>query len=165
MVVYLLSHVWLLATLWTVACQAPLSWDFTSKNTGLGYHFLLQGNFLTQGSNPGLLYCRHSAALQVDSLPTEPPFLVDCHLLKATLFDLSTKYDVCCVLCHVLLLVTPWIVACQAPLSMGFSWKKYWRGLPFPPLGDLLDPGIELESPTLQADSLPSNHLGIPKLL
>ena len=39
--------------------------------------------------------------------------------------------------------VTPWAVACQAPLSMGFSRQEYWRGLPFPSLGDLLDLGIE----------------------
>ena len=109
--------------------------------------------------------CSQSPALQANSLPTQPFFLVDCHLLKATLFDLSTKYDVCCMLPHVLLSVTPWTVACQAPLSMEFSQKTYWGGLPFPPLGDLPDPGIELVSPTLQADSLPLNHLGIPKLL
>ena len=39
--------------------------------------------------------------------------------------------------------VTPWTVACQAPLSMGFSRKEYWSGLPFPPPGDLPDPMIE----------------------
>ena len=33
-------------------------WDSLGKNTGVGIHFLLQGNFLTQGSNPGLLHCR-----------------------------------------------------------------------------------------------------------
>ena len=40
-------------------------------------------------------------------------------------------------------LVTPWTVACQAPLSMGFSRQEYWSGLPFPSLGDLSDPGVE----------------------
>ena len=39
--------------------------------------------------------------------------------------------------------VTPWTVACQAPLSMGFSRKEYWNGLPFPPPGDLPDPMIK----------------------
>ena len=39
--------------------------------------------------------------------------------------------------------VTPWSVACQAPLSMGFSWQGYWSALPFPSPGDLPDPGIE----------------------
>ena len=45
-----------LVTLWTVARQAPLSWDFPGKNTGVGCHFLLQRILLTQGSNPGLLH-------------------------------------------------------------------------------------------------------------
>ena len=40
-------------------------------------------------------------------------------------------------------LVTPWIVALQAPLSMGFPRQEYWNGLPFPPPGDLPHPGIE----------------------
>ena len=38
---------------------------------------------------------------------------------------------------------TPWTVARQAPLSMGFSRQEYWSGLPFPSPGDLLDPGTE----------------------
>ena len=37
---------------------------------------------------------------------------------------------------------TPWTVACQTPLSLGFSRQEYWSGLPCPPLGDLLNPGI-----------------------
>ena len=51
---------------------------------------------------------------------------------------------------------TPWIVACQAPLSVGFSWQAYWSGLPFPSPGDLPDPEIEPGSPALRADSLPT---------
>ena len=51
---------------------------------------------------------------------------------------------------------TSWTVACQTPLSMGFSRKEYWSGLPFPSLGDLPDPGIEPGSPAFQADSLPT---------
>ena len=50
---------------------------------------------------------------------------------------------------------TPWTVACQAPLSMGFSRQEYWSGLLFPSPGDLPDPGIEPRSPALQADFLP----------
>ena len=50
----------------------------------------------------------------------------------------------------------PWTVACQAPLSMGFSMEKFWSGLPFPSPGDLPDPGIEPRSPALQADYLPT---------
>ena len=44
---------------------------------------------------------------------------------------------------------TPWTVAHQAPLSMGFTRKKYRNGLSFPSSGDLLDPGIEPTSPAL----------------
>ena len=55
---------------------------------------------------------------------------------------------------------TPWTVAHQAPLSMGFSRQEYWIGLPFPSPGDLPDPGTESGSPALQADSLPSEQPG-----
>ena len=40
-----------------------------------------------------------------------------------------------------------WTVAHQAPLSMGFTRQEYWSGLPFPPAGDLLNPGIQPELP------------------
>ena len=52
--------------------------------------------------------------------------------------------------------MTSWTVAHQASLSMEFSRQEYWSGLPFPSLGDLPDPEIRAGSPTLQADSLPS---------
>ena len=55
-----------------------------------------------------------------------------------------------------------WTVACQAPLSMGFSRKEYWSGLPFPTPEHLPDPGIKPESSALQVDSLPRSHLGSP---
>ena len=61
-----------------------------------------------------------------------------------------------------LTLATPWNVACQAPLSMRFSRREYWSGLPFPSPGDLPDPGNESRSPALQADSLPLSHQGSP---
>ena len=68
---------------------------------------------------------------------------------------------------RVQLFETPWAVggrmgphAHQAPLSMGFSKQEYWNGLPFPSPWDLPDPGIELRSPTLQADALTSEPPG-----
>ena len=57
---------------------------------------------------------------------------------------------------------TPWTADRQAPLSMGFPKQEYWSGLPFPSPGDLPNPGIEPRSPTLQADSLPTELLGKP---
>ena len=59
--------------------------------------------------------------------------------------------------------VTPWTVAHQTPLSMGFSRKEYWSGFSFPSPGDLPDLGIEPRSPALHADSLPSEPLGKPQ--
>ena len=53
-----LSHVWFFVNQWTVAHQAPLSMEFSSKNTGMSCHFLFQEIFPTQGSNPHLLHCR-----------------------------------------------------------------------------------------------------------
>ena len=56
---------------------------------------------------------------------------------------------------------TPWTVACQAPLTIGFSRKEHWDGLPFPSPGDLPDPEIKPMSPVmpaLQADSSPLSH-------
>ena len=44
---------------------------------------------------------------------------------------------------------TPWIVAQKTPLPMGFPRHEYWSGLPFPPPGDLPDPGTEPASPAL----------------
>ena len=65
-------------------------------------------------------------------------------------------------LSHVQLFATPWMVPCQAPLSMGFSRQEFWSGLPCPSLGDLPNPGIEPRSPALQVDSLPSKSPGKP---
>ena len=59
-------------------------------------------------------------------------------------------------------LTTPWMVACQASLSMGFSRQEYWSGLPFPSPGDLPNPEIKLGSPALQADSLLTELRGKP---
>ena len=56
--------------------------------------------------------------------------------------------------------VTPWTVACQAPLAMGISKQEYWSGLPCPPPGDLPTLGIEPRSPALQEDSLLSEPPG-----
>ena len=52
-------------------------------------------------------------------------------------------------LSHIQLFVTPWTLAHQAPLSMGFPRQEYWCGLSFPSLGDLPNPGIEPASPVL----------------
>ena len=66
-------------------------------------------------------------------------------------------------LSRVRLSAAPWTVAHQAPLSVGFSRKEHWSGLPFPSPADLPDPGIEPGSPALQADALLSEPPGKPQ--
>ena len=56
-----------------------------------------------------------------------------------------------CSLNRVQLFLTPWIVAHQASLAIGFPKQEYWSGLPFPSPGDLPDPGIKPESPASSA--------------
>ena len=65
-------------------------------------------------------------------------------------------------LSFVQLFATPWTVAWQALLYMGFSRQGYWSGLPFSSRMDLPDPGIKPRCPALQADSLLSEPPGKP---
>ena len=66
-------------------------------------------------------------------------------------------------LSHVQLFVTPWTVAHQAPLSVGFSRQEYWRELPFPSPRDLPNSGFAPESFAFQENSLPSEPPRKPK--
>ena len=81
-------------------------------------------------------------------------------ILSLCLFNLYAGFSSVQSLSRVRLFVTPWTVAYQAPLSMGFSRQECWSGLPFPSPGDLPDPGIKPGSPALQAEALPSEPLG-----
>ena len=70
-----------------------------------------------------------------------------------------------CVLSHVWLSATPWTVAHQVPLSMGFPRQEYWFDLSFPPTGIFPTQGLILHLQHLlhwQADSLPLSYLGSP---
>ena len=69
-----------------------------------------------------------------------------------------SHFESCPTLCG------PWTVACQAPLSMRFSRQESCSELPWPPPGDLPDPGIEPTSPALQMDSLLLSYQGSPML-
>ena len=126
---------------WTAAYQAPPSRVFSRQEYWSGLPFpLWEGSnawlgetaleiiFPTQGLNPGLAHCRQ------------------------TLYRLNLHGGLVIKLCRTL--VTPWTVARQAPLSLGFSRQEYWSGLPFPSPGALPHPGIKPLSPALQTDSL-----------
>ena len=64
---------------------------------------------------------------------------------------------------RVRLFATPWTIACQASLYMGFSRQEYWNGFPFPSPGVLSNLGIKARSPALQADSLLTEPPGKPQ--
>ena len=95
------------------------------KKTGVGGLSLLQGIFPTQGLNQGLLHCRQ--ILHQLNHQGNPILLTSC--------DAEKIYHTCghSVTSNS---ATPWTVARQTPLSMGFSRHEYWSGLPFPPLYD-----------------------------
>ena len=133
------------ATPWTVACQAFCPWNSPGKNTWVGCHFLLQGIFLTQGSNQGFLHGRqilYHLSQQGSSI----------YYVEKSKWSLSVVSNS--------LRPHGMYVACQAPPSMGFSRQEYCSGLPFPSPGDLPHPGIKPRSPTLQANSLLSELPG-----
>ena len=76
------------------------------------------------------------------------------YFLKKVRNRRKSKFSLVQLLSRVRLFATPWTVAYQAPLSMGFSRQEYWSGLPCPSPGDLPNQGIKPRSPTLQADAL-----------
>ena len=95
--------------------------------------------------------CLHSTCGHMESLRTE-------HILDK-LPSRSAQFLNC-----VHPFVTPWTVAPQTPLSMEFSRQDYWNGLPFPPPGDLPDPGIKLLSPTLASRFFTAEPSGKPSI-
>ena len=60
---------------------------------------------------------------------------------------------------------TPWTVAHQTPLSMGFPRQEYWSGEPFPPSGNLPDPETELMSPALVGKFFTTEPPGKPPII
>ena len=132
-----LSRVRLFATPWTVACQAPLSMGFSRQGYWSGLAFSPLGDLPNPGTEPAC------PSWMGKCFTTDPP-------------------EEGLLLSHVRLFATPWTVACQAPLSTGFSRQEYWNGLPFPSPGNLPDPGIEPASPAWQEDSLPPAPPGKP---
>ena len=107
--------------LWTVAHQAPLFRGFSRKEYWSG------------------LPCPAPRYL-LD--PRMEPECLMSPSLAGKFFTTSATWKVKS-LSHVQLVVTPWTVACQAPLSMEFSRQEYWSGLPCPLPRDLPDPGVE----------------------
>ena len=103
-----------LATLWTIACQVPLSMAFSRQEYGSEFAF-----FFSRGSSRPRNQTRFQT-LQADSLPTE------LHGKCGMLLLLLSRFS------RVQLCATPETEAHQVPPSLGFSREEHWSGLPFP---------------------------------
>ena len=112
--------------LWPTRLLWP--WDSPGKDTGVGFHFLLEEIFPTPRSNLCHLHDRQTVYPQ--SHRGSPCVIQAMHVCMLSRFS--------CVQ----LFVIPWTVVRQAPLSMGFSRQEHWSGLPSPPPGDLLTQGF-----------------------
>ena len=138
------SRVQLFATPWTVAHQALLSTRLSRQEYWSGLSCPSSGDLSNPGTEPvspcgsciaGRFFYQGS---HQESFPLGKPQINYVWVLGG--------------FSRVWLFATPWTVAHQAPLSMGFSRQEYWTGLPFPPPGDLPNPEIEsvsLKSPAL----------------
>ena len=112
-------------------------------------------------TNSCIRYTRTWSALQEGVGPPGPESGSDSHSVKISHSTLQGNLEPLRI-SYVQLFATPWTVACQAPLLMGFPMQEYWSGLPFLTPGDLPEPGIEPTPPALAANSLPLRHQGSP---
>ena len=122
------SHVRLFVTLWTVACQPPLSVGLSGQEYWSGLPCPPPGDL----PDPGI-----------------KPMSLASPALAGRFFTTSTTWE------HVKV-AQSYLTLCNPIQSMGFSRPDYWSELPFSFPGDLPNPGIEPRSPTLQADYLPA---------
>ena len=95
-----------------------------------------------------------SSKLPLDSLPQEIYYCIYVYVCVCVYQWWGCTYKLICT-CSVTSIVsnsaTPWTVACQDSLSMGYSWQEYWSGLPCPPPGDRPKLGIKPASPVFPA--------------
>ena len=87
------SHVQFFVTLWAIDYQAPLSMGFSRKESGVGWHFLLQGIFPTQGSNPSLLHLQHCHSGSLSRVPPEKPHVISSYIQYICLVII--RYTLC----------------------------------------------------------------------
>ena len=138
------SHIWLFETPWTVARQPSLSMGFSRQEYWSGLPSPPPGDLPHPWFRPTSLM--------------SPALAGRFSTTRTTWNNLSLKLKLC-VLNRVQVSVTPWTVACQAPLSLEFSRQEYWSGLPFPTPRNLPGPGIQLASPALVGGFLTLPHL------
>ena len=98
-------------------------------------------------------------------LHQELPILLPKHVHSFSSSPQSPDFVFVVTLLGCISFATPWTVARQAPLSIGFPKQEYWSGLPFPPPGDLPDPGIKPVSPVLACGFFITEPPGKPQIL
>ena len=111
-------------------------------------------------SNPSLCPATNAEEAEVECFYEDLQDLLELTPPKNVLIILGERRRKVKSLSCVQLFATPWTIAYQAPLSLGFSRQEYWSGLPFLCPGDLPEPGIKPWPPTLQADALLSEPPG-----
>ena len=125
------SCVWLFATSWTIACQAPLSIEFSRQVYWSGLPFPSPGDLSEPGTEPrSLLQCRQIFYHLTTRHFTHCMFVCVCVCVCAQL---------CSIVCHPMGYRLP-----GSSLSIEFCRQKYWSGLTFPTPGHLPHPGMEL---------------------
>ena len=148
-----LGLVWLFATPRTVACQAPLPMEFSKQEYWSGLPF----------PSPRDLPRSYQHLLHLLHWQTECTNCATWELIETDGNHVYIPCVLCLVASHVQLFVTHGLQPARVLCPWGFSRKEYWSGLPCFPPGDLLNPGIEPRSPTLQVDSLLYEPPGRPK--
>ena len=116
-------------------------WDSSGKNAGVGYHFLLQGIFLAQGSNPSLLHCRQTTFWATGKPPRSKVNWCKTGIWfsiywEDNFFKNWSALDCCCCFSVPKSHLT-FFDPMDCHLSMGFPRQEYWSRLPFPSPGDL----------------------------
>ena len=161
-----LSHAQLFTTSWTVTCQALLSTDFSRQEHWSGLPFPSPGIYICIYNYIYLIYCNiyfmYDWIFNVYTYYGTYIWLDNVHVHRY--FYICSYMSACSVTSVVSDSATLWTVAYLPGSS---SRQECWSGLPFPPPGDLPDPGIKPWSPASsvsQADSLPLDHQVSPCL-
>ena len=153
----------------TATYQSGKTWGYQEpgENTGpilphslrTNRHYQYLG-FRLPWDNISLLFKPPSLWHFITAIPAQ--YLAQIALFKIALSVPLVFSTALITIKYLRLSATPWAVAHQAPLPMGFSRQEYLCGLPFPSRGHLPDPGIKPGSPTLQADSFSTEPPGKP---
>ena len=144
--------------------KLPRLWDSPGKNTGVGCYFFLQCRKVKSESEVAQSCWTLSDSMDCSLPGSSVHGILQARVLKWVAIAWISYIYTCCAQSPscVWLFVTPWTVAHQAPLSMGFSRQEYWSGVPCPPPGDLPTQDWTCIPHFGRWNLLPLNYLGSP---